>query len=75
MKVFEIVPTKEYFAGVALVVANNINVAINIWKQEEEQNNDLWFDGKCLCMESTELKTDIDIPKVIIDTIVDTTKW
>lgn len=75
MKVFEIVPTKEYFAGVALVAANNTNVAITIWKQEEEQNNDLWVKGKCYCFERNDLQTNIDVPKVLIDTIVDATKW
>lgn len=75
MQIFEIVPTKEYFAGCAIVAADNKNVAINIWKQAEEQNDNLWFDGKCWCMERPELKTDIDVPKVIIDTLVDTTNW
>lgn len=75
MKVFIIAPTKEYFAGCAIVVADNKNVAINIWKQDNENNSDLWFDGKCYCIEQSQLKTDLDIPKVIEDSIVDTTKW
>ena len=75
MKVFEITPTKEYFAGCAIVAAPNRNVAINIWQQAEEQNSDLWYDAKCWCMERDELQTTVDIPKVLIDTIVDTTNW
>lgn len=71
MLVFEIVPTKEYFYGCAIVVADNKNVAINIWKTYDERNPDLWYSGKCWIMERSELKTDLDTPTVILDTIVD----
>lgn len=75
MRVFEIVPTVDYFAGIALVAADNTNVAISLWKEYDELNNDLWVDGKCNCFENKELDAKTDIPKVLIDTICDTSWW
>lgn len=75
MKVFQIVPTKEYFAGVALVAADNANVAISLWKKDYETNDDLWLDGKCECFENKDITANTDTPKVLIDTICDTSWW
>lgn len=75
MRVFEIVPTVDYFAGIALIAADNTNVAISLWKEYDELNNDLWVDGKCNCFENKELDANTDIPKVLIDTICDTSWW
>jgi len=72
MKVYEIVPTSEYVAGVAIIAADNANVAISLWKQDDEQNDDLWYEGHCNCFERKELTANVDNPKVLIDTIVST---
>lgn len=75
MRVFEIVPTVDYFAGIALVAADNANVAISLWKEYDELNDELWVDGKCNCFENKELDANTDTPKVLIDTIYDTSWW
>lgn len=71
MKVFKIVPLKAKYYGCAIVAADNKNVAINIWQSNDELNKDLWYDGVCVCLECSELKADLDTPKVILNTIVD----
>lgn len=75
MRVFEIVPTVDYFAGVALVAADNTNVAISLWKECDEWNDNLWVNGKCNCFENKDIIAITDTPKVLIDTICDTSRW
>lgn len=75
MKVFQITPTANYFAGIALVAADNANIAISLWKEDYEQNDELWVDGKCNCSENTDIVAKTDTPKVLIDTICDTSWW
>ena len=75
MRIFEIVPTTNYFAGIALVAADNANIAISLWKEDYEQNDELWVNGKCNCFENKDITANTDTPKVLIDTIVDTRKW
>ena len=75
MKVFEIVPTVDYFGGVALVAADNTNVAISLWKEYYEQNEQLWVNGKCNIFENKDIIANTDIPKVLIDAIFDTSWW
>ena len=75
MRVFEIVPTREYFIGVALIAADNTNVAISLWKEYDELNDRHWVDGKCNIFENTDITANTDTPKVLIDTICDTSWW
>ena len=75
MKVFEIVPTVDYFAGVALVAADYTNVAISLWKEYDDLNDRYWVYGKCNIFENKDITANTDTPKVLIDTICDTSWW
>ena len=75
MRVFEIVPTREYFIGVALVAADNTNVAISLWKEYDELNDRHWVDRKYNILGNTDITANTDTPKVLIDTICDTSWW
>lgn len=58
MKVFKIIPTKAYCHGCALVAANSEEEAKKLYLEEDEFNDILFDDGKCIVEEIKGLTYD-----------------
>jgi hypothetical protein len=69
MQVYKITPTTEYSYGCAIVAANNREEAIKTFRDDDDYNDMLYDDAKCVCNIIDKLDYDCSEPTVIVDTI------
>lgn len=70
MELFIIKPTKVYYGGCAVVIAETKEEAIKTYKSSNNFCEFLYDDGECLCLDAY-ISCDTDTAKVIINAIVD----
>ena len=69
MQVYKITPTTEYSYGCAIVAANNREEAIKTFRDDDDYNDFLYDDAKCVCNIIDKLDYDCSEPTVIVDTV------
>ncbi len=69
MQVYKIIPTTEYSYGCAIVAANNREEAIKTFKDDDDYNDFLYDDTKCVCNIIDKLNYDCSEPTIIVDTV------